>query len=57
MIKTEQKVKFSSGFSTYLGNIIPCGPLSSVITHKLKCTCGWLRFHDLGGFNSDGVLP
>ena len=35
MIKTEQKVKFSSRFSTYVGNITPCGPLSTVITQKL----------------------
>ena len=34
-----------------------CGPFSTIITQKLKYTCGWLRFHnDLGGFNSDGVL-
>ena len=56
MIKTEQKFMFSSMFSTYLGNITPCGPLSTVITQKLKYTCRWLGFHnDLGGFNSDGV--
>ena len=58
MIEIEQKVKFSSSFSMYLGNITPCGPLSTVITQKLRYTCGWLRFHnDLGGFNSDGVQP
>ena len=58
MIKCEQKVKFSSRLSTYLGNITPCGQLSTVITQKLKYTCGWLRFYnDLGGFNSDGILP
>ena len=58
MIKTEQKVNFSSRFSRYLGNITPCGPLRTVITQELKYTCRWLRFYDdLGGFNSDGVLP
>ena len=58
MIKTEQKVKYSSRFSTYLGNITSYGMLSTVITQKVKYTCGWLRFHnDLGGFNSDGILP
>ena len=30
-IITEQKVKFSSRFLTYLENITPCGPLSTVI--------------------------
>ena len=58
MIKTEQKVKFFSRLSMHLGNITPCGPLSTNVTQKLKYTCGWLRFpNDLGGFNSDSVLP
>ena len=26
-----------------LGNIAPCGPLSTMITQKLKYTCRWLR--------------
>ena len=57
MIKTEPKVKFLSWFSMHLGNIIPCGPLSTDTTQKLKYTCRWLRFHnDLRGFNSDGML-
>ena len=57
MIKNEQKVQFSSRFSTYLGNSTPCGPLNTVITQKLRYTYRWLRFHnDLGGFNSAGIL-
>ena len=58
MIKTKQKVKFLNSFSMYLGNITPRGPLSTVITQKLKYTCGWLRFqNDVNRFYSDGVLP
>ena len=29
MIKTEQKVNFSSGFLVEVGKITPCGPLST----------------------------
>ena len=58
MIKTEQKIKFLSRFSMYMRNITPCGPFNTVITQKLKYTCGWLGFHnDLSQFNSGGVLP
>ena len=59
MIKTEQNLSFSVGSQCiYLGNTTPCGPLSTVITQKLKDTCRWLRFHNgLSGFNSDGILP
>ena len=35
MIKTEQKVNFSSGFSMELGNITPCGPLSTNTETKM----------------------
>ena len=35
MIKTEQKVNFSSGFSMELGNITSCGPLSTNTESKI----------------------
>ena len=35
MLKTEQTVNFSSGFSMELGSIIPCGPLSTNTESKL----------------------
>ena len=35
MIKTEQEVNFSSGFSMKLGNVTPCGPLNTNIETKM----------------------
>ena len=35
MINTEQKVSFSSGFSMELGNITPCGLLSTNTESKI----------------------
>ena len=43
MIKSEQKVNFSHRFSTLLGNITPCGPLSIVI--------GWVCLYQITSEN------
>ena len=54
MIKTEQKgipvgSQCSWEISSHVGH--------SVLLQHRNYTCRWLRFHDLDGFNSDGVLP
>ena len=59
MIKNEQNKIFPVGsqcsweISLHVGDSV-----YTIITQKLKCTYGWLRFnYNFGGFTSDGILP
>ena len=54
--KLNQKLTFPVGFQWSWEISLHVG--HSVLTQKLKYTCRWIRFHnDLGGFNSDCILP